>query len=371
LDLGRDSNGKRHQKWQTVRGTKRDAQRELNTLLHSLQTGVYVEPTKLTVGEYLRRWLDDCAKTNVAAKTYERYDEIVRLHLIPGLGHFVLTRLQPLHIQETYSGMLSHGRRDRLGGLSARTVLHHHRVLRQALQQAVRWQLLVRNPADAVEPPRPKLTEMRTLDWDEVVRFIELARGTRFYVPIVLDFAAGMRRGEILALRWKDIDLRAGSLAICQSLEQTRAGLAFKEPKTKKSRRVIVLPAFAIETLKRHRAEQSALRMQMGGTYKNHDLVCPRPDGSPWPPGSFSSEFIDFARHHGFDSISFKSLRHTHATLLMKLGIHPKVVSERLGHSTVGMTLDVYSHVLPSMQQDAAEKIDVALRGGGHKVQKR
>jgi integrase len=209
---------------------------------------------------------------------------------------------------------------------------------------------------------------MRTLDEEEVIRFMELARGTRFYVPTLLDFAGGLRRGEILALRWKDIDLRAGSLAIRQSLEQTRAGLAFKEPKTKKSRRVVALPAFAVETLKRHRAGQSAQRIQMAGAYNNHDLVCPRPDGSPWPPGSFSSDFIAFARHHGFDSISFKTLRHTHATLLMKLGIHPKIVSERLGHSTVGMTLDVYSHVLPSMQQDAAEKIDLALGGRDNKA---
>ena len=371
LDLGRDPTGKRQQKWHTVKGTKRAAQTELNNLLHALQTGSYVEPTKLTVGEYLRRWLDDYAKTNVSAKTYERYDEIARLHLIPGLGHFVLTRLQPLHIQELYSAMLQHGRKDRVGALSARTVLHHHRVLREALQQAIRWQLLVRNPADAVEPPRPQRREIRTLDEEDAKLLMEISKGTRLHFPIVLETGSGMRRGEILALRWKDVDLRAGTATVRQTLEETRSGIAFKQPKTQKGARLIPLPAFAIEALKRHRSEQAAHRLKVGDAYQDHGLVFPRPDGRPWSPASFSVGFIAFARRHGFESLTFHHLRHTHATQLLKQGVHPKVVSERLGHSTIGVTLDVYSHVLPSMQQDAAEKINVALRGGDDNVHER
>lgn len=364
LDLGRDADGKRRQKWQSVRGTKRNAQRELNNLLHSLQTGSYVEPTKLTVGQYLRRWLDDYAKTNVAPKTYERYDEIARLHLIPALGHHVLTKLQPLHIQSMYSAALQNGRRKRTGGLSARTVLHHHRVLRQALQQAIRWQLLVRNPADAVEPPRPEHPEIRTLSEVESIKLMEVSADSRLHVPIILALATGMRRGEILALRWKDVDLVAGAAAVRQSLEETKTGLAFKPPKTQKSRRVMPLPGFAIETLRRHRKAQAAQRLQLGSAYEDNGLVCARPDGRPWVPSSFTAGFIAFAKRAGFGALCIKNLRHTHATQLLIQGVHPKVVSERLGHSTVGMTLDVYSHVLPSMQEDAAKKIDAALGGG-------
>lgn len=371
LDIGRDANGKRHQKSQTVRGTKRDAQRELTSLLNALQTGAYVEPTKLTVGEYLRRWLDDYAKTTVSPKTYERYDEIARLHLIPGLGHHVLTKLQPLHIQSMYSAMLQHGRHDGRGGLSPRTVLHHHRVLRQALQQAIRWQLLVRNPADAVEPPRPERREVRTLSDDDSIKLMEASAESRLHVPIILASATGMRRGEILALRWKDVDLVTGKAAVRQSLEETKAGLAFKQPKTQKGRRSLPLPRFAIEALRLHRKAQAAERLQLGGAYVDNGLVCPRPDGRPWAPCSFSAGFIAFARRAGFGALRFHDLRHTHATQLLGLGVHPKIVSERLGHSTIGITLDTYSHVLPSMQQDAAEKIEGVLGGGGEKVGER
>ena len=260
LDLGRDSSGKRRQKWQTVRGTKRDAQRELNSLLNALQTGAYVEPTKLTVGEYLRRWLDDYAKTNVSPKTYERYDEIARLHLIPKLGHIVLTKLQPLHIQTMHSEALQHGRRDRVGGLSAQTVVHHHRVLRRALQQAIRWLLLVRNPADAVDPPRPQHREIRTLTNAESAKLMAVSASSRLRVPILLALATGMRRGEILAIRWKDVDLVAGTAAVRQSIEETKSGIAFKQPKTQKSRRSLPLPPFATEALRLHRKARSEER---------------------------------------------------------------------------------------------------------------
>jgi integrase len=302
-----------------VRGVKRDAQRELARLLHSLDTGGYVEPNRLTVGEYLRLWLDDYAKANVSAKTFERYEEIVRLHLTPGLGNLLLTKLHPLHIQELYSRALETGRCDKKGGLSTQTVLHHHRVLRQALQQAVRWRLLVANPADAVKPPRPKRKVVMPPSEEQTMKLLDAARTTRLYTPILLVLAAGMRRGEVLGLRWQDVDLKAGTLMVRQTLEQTRAGLSFKEPKTAKGRRLLPLPAVVAEHLRRHKKEQAAERLQLGPAYG-------------------------------------------HATQLLLRGVHPKVVSERLGHSTIAITLDTYSHVMPSLQEEAAEKLDVALR---------
>ncbi|TDA67997.1 MAG: hypothetical protein D9V47_09115 [Clostridia bacterium] len=168
LDLGRGAEGKRKQKWVTVHGTKKDAERELARLLHEMNTGAFVEPAKTTLGEYLEHWLEAYAKTNVAPKTFERYVQIVRNDLVPALGHHPLAKLQPLHIQAYYSEALQHGRKDGKGGLSARTVVQYHRILRESMQQAVKWQLLARNPADAVQPPRPARYDMRVLDAEEV-----------------------------------------------------------------------------------------------------------------------------------------------------------------------------------------------------------
>ena len=164
LDLGRDGAGKRHQKWHTVRGTKKDAERELARLIPEINTGHYVEPSRMLVREYLDRWLRDYAEQSVSPKTYERYDEIIRGHIVPALGSYELSKLRPLHIQSFYTDAITSGRKNGNGGLSAQTVLHFHRLLHRALGQAVRWQLLARNPAEAVEPPRPQRTEMRALE---------------------------------------------------------------------------------------------------------------------------------------------------------------------------------------------------------------
>ena len=290
-----------------------------------------------------------------------RYEEIVRCHLSPRLGHIPLSKLQPLHIQSYYSEALLSGRRRGKGGLSAQTVLHHHRVLREALQQAVKWLLLARNPADAVEPPRPKRREMRALDGEATGKLLRAATETRLYVPIMIAVTTGLRRGEILGLRWEDVDFENANLAVRQSLEQTKAGLAFKQPKTAKGRRVVALPGLTIETLKQHRKQQAAERLMLGQAFEDHGLVCARADGNPWPSNSFSAAFVALAKKAGC-TIRFHDLRHTHATQLLRQGVHPKIVSERLGHSTVGITLDVYSHVLPGMQEEAATRTDTALR---------
>ena len=369
LDLGKDGSGKRHQKWHTVKGTKRDAEREMTKLLNDLNTGTYVEPAKLTLREYLEKWLEDYARANVTAKTFERYAEIVHQNLVPALGHLQLSKIQPLHIQDYYSKALKKGRKDGKGGLSARTVLHHHRILHEALRQAVKWLLLGRNPADAVEPPRPPGIEMTALNEAEAHQLMEAARPTRLHVPVVLAITTGMRRGEILALRWQDIDMDAGTLAVRQSLEQTKAGLAFKQPKTNKGRRVVALPPLAIDTLRRHKAGQAKVRLAMGPAYEDQGLVCAQPNGQPWRPDGITSSFHNLVKAAGLPAIRFHDLRHTHASLLLRQGIHPKVVSERLGHSTISITLDTYSHVLPGMQQEAARKLDELLaRAASHKI---
>ena len=216
LDVGRDPSGKRRQRWHTVNGTKRDAERALTQLVHSLNTGGYVEPSKITVKEFLTRWLADYAHPKTSGKTYERYAQIVHSNLIPSLGHHALMKLQPLHIQEFYSQALGSGRRDGKGGLSPQTVLHFHRVLHQALGQAVRWQLLARNPAEAVEPPRPQHREMTVLSEVDTIELLNAAENSRLKIPLVLAVTTGMRRGEIAALAWREVDL-TGRNADCRS----------------------------------------------------------------------------------------------------------------------------------------------------------
>jgi integrase len=372
LDIGRDpETGRRRQKWHTFHGTTREAQREMRRLLTALDAGTYIEPGKILVKDFLERWLAAYAKAQVSPKTFERYAEIIRCHLIPAIGGLDLAALRPLHLQAYYASAVESGRRPRRGealddrarGLAARTVLHHHRVLREALHQAVKWQMLARNPADAVEPPRPVRTEMRALDEAETARLIEASAGGRLYLPILLAATTGLRRGEILAVRWRDIDLEAGTAAVRQSLEQTKAGLSFKEPKTQKGRRVIALPELAIDALRRHKAEQAKIRLMLGPGYEANDLVCCQPDGRPFKPGNITNSFAELVERLKIPHLRFHDLRHGHATLLLRQGVHPKVVSERLGHSTVGITLDVYSHVLPGMQEEAARKVDSALRG--------
>ena len=361
LDLGRDANGKRRQKWHAVHGTKRDAQRELTRLLHEMNTGAYVEPTRMQVRDYLEKWLAH-ARTKVAGKTYERYGQIVQQHLMPALGHHPLAKLQPLHIQQYYSDALENARLDDKGGLSAQTVLHHHRVLHRALRQAVQWLLLARNPADAVEPPRPERKQIPTLDEREAAALLASLKDTQLYEPTLIALTTGMRRGELLALRWQDIDLDAGTVSVRQSLQQTREGVTVKEPKSGKGR-TVALPAIAVQCLRRVKVKQAEMRLALGPAYQDSGLAFARTDGRMWEPNSFSSAFAAKVRRSGLPHVSFHALRHAHATILLKRGTNPKVVSERLGHARVGTTLDIYSHVLPGMQEEAAQRIDAALKG--------
>lgn len=360
LELGRDAAGKRMRRRVTFHGTKRQAQDELARLIHELNTGVSVEPQRLDVGEYLEIWLRDYVAIGVAPRTGERYAEIVRKHLVPAFGHLKLAKLRPLHITAYYSEALKSGRLDGKGGLSAQTVLHHHRVLREALQQAVKWRLLAVNPADAVEPPRPQRNEMRVLTETETVALLAATRDTKLHVPVLLAVTTGLRAGELLAVRWQDVDLEAGTLSVVQTLQSTKAGLIFGQPKTRRSRRVVKLLPVAVEALREHRRDQVEARLQAGDVYVDHDLVFGREDGAPWHPGTFANDWKKFKRAQGL-TLRFHDLRHTHATLLLRQGVHPKVVSERLGHSSVGITLDTYSHVLPDMQEDAAMKLETAL----------
>ncbi|NQV22123.1 MAG: site-specific integrase [Rhodospirillales bacterium] len=362
VELPRDPvTGKRRTKWHTVRGTKRQAEIELTRLLHEINTGQYAEPSRMSVAQYLEHWLETYAQHNVSGKTFERYEQIVRSHLVPGLGSLKLAHLAPMHVQEYLANGLANGRVDGKGGLSPQSVKHHYRVLSQALRQAVRWQVLARNPCASVDPPRVPRREMAILDHQQAAQLLKSAEPRPEYVAVLLALTTGMRRGEILALRWSDVDLNGRTLAVRQTLEQTRAGLNFKQPKTPRSRRAISLASIAVQALHRHRIAQATERLRLGPAYIDNDLVNARPGGSPMNPHGLTYAFSELAKRNGL-SVRFHDLRHTHISHLLAAGVHPKIASERAGHASVSITMDVYSHLMPGLQQEAAERVDAALR---------
>lgn len=357
VDLPRGPDGKRRQKWVSVRGTKKDAERVLRGLLTELDKGAYVEPQKLTVGEFMERWLRDCARGRVSPGTFETYQVMAREHIIGGpIGRIPLAELRPLHIQELYAAMLERG-------LSPSTVNYVHILLRQALGHAVRWQMLARNPAEAVDAPRRERKEMRALDAAQVQALVRGIKDLRLLVPVVLAVGCGLRRSEITGLRWEDVDFQGGRLHISQTVQRLAGkGLVPLPTKTHRSRRAVALPAAVAAILKAWRKQQAQERLAAGPAWRETGLVCTAPGGGPLEPDWITKQFRKAAGELGLPPVRFHDLRHTHATLLLKANVHPKVVSERMGHAQVGVTLDVYSHVLPGMQEEAALAIDQILR---------
>lgn len=365
LALGRDpATGKRKQQWVTVRGTRRDAERKLAELQHQIDTGAFVKRTKLTLGAFLEQWLRDYAATNVWPRTFEGYRTVVRSQLVPKLGNIALAELRPSHLQAYYAKALTNGRVDgKPGGLSARSVVNHHRVLSEALTHAVKWGLVARNVANAVDPPKPTRVEMKALDADGVRRLLEAAQGTPYHPMMHLAIYTGMRRSEILGLRWMDVDFNMATVSVAQALHRLRDGrIVFQEPK-RQSRRLLDLGPTAVLALRAHRERQEANLAMLGVDLADGDLVFSKPDGSPTLPDTLSHAFTRIATRSGLGGVRLHDSRHTHATLMLRQGVHPKVVQERLGHSTISVTLDTYSHVTPGLQRAAAMAFDRELEG--------
>jgi integrase len=352
--------GRRKRKWHSFAGTKRQAQDECARLVSEVRMGSYVEPTKATLAQFLDRWLDD-VRTRVTPKTHERYTQLCHKNINPLLGATVLAKLKPEQISEAYAKALATGRRRGDGGLAPRTVRQMHAILKSALAQAVKWDILVRNPAAAVRGPKVGRAAMQTYDLEQTAELIEAARGKRVFIPVLFAVLGGLRRGEIAALRWRHVDLVGAQLAVVQSAEQTKVGVRYKEPKSGRGRTIALSDTLVIE-LKAHQIRQAEEFLRLGRRLSDGDFVVTQPDGSPLRPHSLGQEWVRFLGHHGaLPRIRFHDLRHAHATHLLSSGIHPKVASERLGHSKVGITLDLYSHVLPNMQADAAAIVDAAL----------
>jgi integrase len=364
-DYGSDSaTGKRRVATTTVRGDRKAAEKELRRLLRTVDDGSHVDPSHVTVRQWLETWLET-VRSEITPKTAERYGEICRNFLMPAFGNIELAKLAPTQIQTAYNAWAVGGRRDgKAGGLSPQTRRHLHRVLRTALARAVEQQLIARNPADVFKKRLPKVErrDLVTLTADQSARLLEALAHSRVYWPVLLALSTGMRRGEILALRWKSVDLDGGTLRVVESLEETKTAIRFKVPKSGRHR-AITLPGYAVAELRRLKREQAESLLALGVRQSGDTLVCCRADGEPHRPLSLTYEFARFIRRFkDLPRVRFHDLRHSHATQLLSSGVHPKIASERLGHASVGITLDLYSHVTDTMQGEAAAKLDTAMQ---------
>ena len=348
--------GKLDQQWYTVKGTKKEAETKLREMLDAMENGMFIKPSKRTVAEWLDEWLENYVKVNCTLRTYDGYQSIVKNHLRPGLGTIALAQLKPQHIQEYYSKIFQ-GK----NALSGRTVLHIHRLLFQALKYAMRQGILMRNPADLVDPPPAKKSKMRTLLPAEVAILLDLTKDTPYYPIYYTAINTGLRQAELLGLRWRDLDLDIASLSVNQALYKRRGVCIFKEPKSDHSRRRLdISPSLALY-LRKYRAQREAEYLITGKPLAEDDLVFSRVDGLPVDPGTLTHHFCKTVKRAGLTRVRFHDLRHSFASLMLLAGVHPKIVSEMLGHSSVALTLDTYSHVIGGLQKSAVRKLDDLL----------
>ena len=336
--------------------TRQEVAQKLTLGLKARLDGMPLPSEQLKVGRYLQEWLQS-TQHSVRPSTWRRYEQLLRIHAIPALGTLSLTRLEPHHIQKLYTDCLTQG-------LAPATVRQLHAVLRRALGQATKWGTVARNVAALVSPPRVKRHEITPLTAAQARALLDAAQDARLEALYALALSTGMRLGELLGLRWQDVALDAGILKVEHTLLRLRDGLQLTEPKTARSRRRIALTPQAVDALRQHRARQAAERLHLGAAWEDHDLVFANEIGKPIEAGNLlRRSFWPLLAKARLQRIRFHDLRHTAATLMLQQGVHPKVVSELLGHSSIGLTLDVYSHVIPDMQQHAVAVMHALLKG--------
>ena len=362
--LGTDINGKRLYLNETVHGNKRQAQKVKRERERERDSGQLIQDARISLNELLDRWLEEIAQFKVRRVTYDGYVAKINKHIRPTLGLKRLCDIKAFDVQKLYNELMRNG-------LSPTTVHHIHNILSPVMKQAIKWNLIAQNPCDVCELPKRRKKEMKYLDQDEVNIFLEQARGDRFFPVFALAIETGMRPEEYLGLQWRDIDFNNGKLSVRRALVIMKGGgFEFTEPKSAKSRRSIPLSASMLEILRNHRRDMLELKLKMGDAFQNNDLVFPSEVGTPVLSGNLDKRhFKKILKQAGLRKIRLYDLRHTMATMLLSKGVNPKIVSERLGHSSVALTLDIYSHVLPTMQLDATNHMEDLMFGSVNAVQ--
>ena len=350
VDLPRDPvTGKRRQKRLTITGPKKLAEQKLTELLRQLDTGISVDLSKATVQEYLETWLRDVVAVRNRPRTIAGYTTIVHNHIVPALGSVQLTKLQPAHVQRMEAALLA-------SGLSPNTVHHVHVALAKALKDAIRSKLVHHNVCQDVEPPSPGRYEVKVPDAQAIGRILTLANATPYGAILHFSAFTGCRRGEAVALRWENVDLERGIASIVETAQHLRGrGIVFLSTKSVAGRRGIALDACTVDMLRAHRGRQLLYRMELGAAYQDQGLVFPAPFGGPIHPSVITRNFKKLAREAGYPELRLHDLRHGHAAGLIRAGIYPKVVQERLGHASAAFTMQVYGHVAAGLQAEAAK----------------
>ena len=334
--------------------TREEVRRKINVILKELDTGTYSDARGRRIGEFLDQWLEEVVKPNVRRWTYVGYEVNVRLHIKPALGQLRLDQLTPLDVQRWMNLKVQEG-------LSPKTVRHLRATLRAALNQAIRWGMLGRNVAMLVDPPKARRYEIRPLNPEEARRFLAHIKGDRLEALYTVALALGLRQGEALGLRWQDVDLERGEVRVVNQLQRVGGNLTLVDLKTDQSRRMLVVPASTLMRLKEHAERQNEERQNLGQNWCESGLVFTRPDGRPLEATTVSRAFHRLLDEVGLPQRRFHDLRHSCATLLLVQGVSPRVVMEVLGHSEVGMTLNTYSHVIPQLRREAADRMDQIL----------
>ncbi|WP_129727929.1 site-specific integrase [Ectobacillus funiculus] len=358
LTYGKKEDGKPRQFKKRGFKTKQEALKALHELEHSLMTGTYIAPTKMLYRDYLLdQWLED-KQTKVKKQTLQTYRWLVEKHIVPAIGNIELLQLTPMAIQKLYNQLT----KEKV--LSDENIQKVHTLINDSLKKAERWGLIPKNPASLVDRPKAVKKEIKVWDVKEVKTFLKYAENhSRYYIAFLLALTTGMRQGEILGLRWRDVDFTTGCVRITQTLSSDGKEI-LPYTKTKSGSRTVDLPEETILQLKKHRKLIEAEKLEVGsGAYNNMDLVVCTELGTPTNKSNIRRSFNAIIKKAKLPKIRFHDMRHTHATLLLLQGVNPKIVSERLGHADVRITLDTYSHLLPSMQKDTAIKFGKMLFG--------
>jgi integrase len=354
IDLPRDpTTGRRRQK-RVSAPTKRECEAKVREVLNQADAMPFSNEGKTSFAEYVAHWLKSVEPSPRPA-TFRRYRDMLNHHAVPQIGHIKLVKLSPMDLQRLYADRLD-------SGLSSTTVHHLHVVLHRVMKQAMRWGMVQRNVTEMIDPPRRTFPEITTWNAEQVAKFLEVGDQHHLAAFWRLALLTGMRRGELLGLKWEDIDLERGTLAVRRTLSRGKGGTwEIGQPKTTSGRRSIALPQSCVTALRKHRVTQNTERLHLGELWEDHDFVFTNRTGEPLHVNSMALQFEKLTRAAQLPKIRFHDLRHTSATLLLAKGVHPKIVQERLGHADISMTLNRYSHVTPDMQRLAADTLDEAF----------
>jgi integrase len=364
VELDKDpGTGKRRRNWIGGFAKKKEADATLAEMVHRRNVGTYIKPSNRTLAEFLPEWLQ-AIKPTVRQNTWECYRTDVECRLIPALGARRLDELTAPELNAFYTYLREKGRRDGKGGLSPQSVRHVHVVIHRALKDAVRWGLLTRNVADLADPPSQQAREIKTWNVNELRQFLHQVKDDRLFAAYLLHATTGMRRGEVLGLRWCDVDLDQARLSIRQTLLTINYKLHVSEPKTLRSRRTISLDPATVSALRAHRKAQLEERLAWGESWRDTGLVFTREDGEPVHPAGFSDAFERAVKRAQLPRIRLHGLRHTYATLALSASVPLWAVADLLGHSNVSVTDRFYRHAIPSMLEEAASKVTGLILGG-------